>query len=58
MGKLHLPKRERNTRDKRRHVKLRNNPPNPLRQFQKARLELVEPNIKRALIKDDKSEYT
>jgi hypothetical protein len=46
MGKPHLLKRQLDSRNSRRHSKLGNNPLNPVYQFQKARLEVVESNIK------------
>ena len=48
MGKPHVPKRELDSVNSRRHVKLGHNSLDPLRHLQKAQLELVEPNIKRA----------
>ncbi len=47
MDKPHVPKRELDSVSSRRHFKLGHNPLNPLRNFQKAQLELVESNIKR-----------
>jgi hypothetical protein len=47
MGKLHLHSK-RYTQNSGHHVKLGNNPFNSLCQLQKARLELVEPDIKHA----------
>ena len=46
MGKPHVPKQQLNAGNSRHHVKLGNDPLNPLCYLQKARLELVEPNIK------------
>ena len=46
MDKPHVPKRELDSANSRRHVKLGNTAITPLRYIQKAQLELVEPNIK------------
>ena len=48
MGKSHLFKRQLDSRNSRRYAKLGDNPPNPLCQLQKARLELVELGVNRA----------
>jgi len=45
MDKPHVSKRELDFANSRSHVKLGHNPLNSLRHFQKAQLELVEPNI-------------
>ena len=45
MGKFHLFKRQLDSRNSRGYAKLGDNPLIPLRHLQKARLELVEPNI-------------